>query len=115
VVIEFDSDPALPTPTAGMTFELANTMILSSVVSRTDGVALTRDAQGRGTATIEFEALQLRKGEYHIGAYLGSENAIHLYSEAPRICLLTVTDSRPEPGLVDLPHRWRVEPGHVND
>jgi lipopolysaccharide transport system ATP-binding protein len=115
VVIEFDSDPALPMPTAGMTFELANTMILSSVVSRTDGVALTRDAQGRGTATIEFDALQLRKGEYHIGAYLGSENAIHLYSEAPRICLLTVADSRPEPGLVDLPHRWRVEPGHVND
>lgn len=115
VVIEFDSDPAIPTPTAGMTFELANTMILSSVVSRTDGVALTRDAQGRGTATIEFEAPPLRKGEYHIGAYLGSENAIHLYSEAPRISLLTVTDSRPEPGLVDLPHHWRVEPGHAND
>jgi lipopolysaccharide transport system ATP-binding protein len=115
LVIEFDSDPAIPTPTAGMTFELPNTMILSSVVSRTDGVALTRDAQGRGTATIEFEALQLRKGEYHIGAYLGSENAIHLYSEAPRICVLTVTDSRPEPGLVDLPHCWRLEPGHVND
>lgn len=115
VVIEFDSDPAIPTPTAGMTFELPNTMILSSVVSRTDGVALTRDAQGRGTATIEFEAPPLRKGEYHIGAYLGSENAIHLYSEAPRICLLTVTDARPEPGLVELPHRWRVVPGHVND
>ena len=31
-----------PMPTAGMTFELANTMILSSVVSRTDKVMLER-------------------------------------------------------------------------
>ena len=112
VTIEFESDPELPTPTAGMTFELANTMILSSVVSRTDGVTLVRDAQGRGSATIEFEPLALRKGDYHIGAYLGNENAMHLYTEAPRIALLTVADTRPEPGLVDLPHTWRLEPGH---
>ena len=115
VTIEFDSDPDIPMPTAGMTFELANTMILSSVVSRTDGVMLVRDAQGRGTATIEFGPLALRKGDYYIGAYLGNENAIHLYSEAPRIALLSVSDSRPEPGLVDLPHGWRVEAGHAPD
>ncbi len=114
ITIEFDSDPDIPMPTAGMTFELANTMILSSVVSRTDGVALMRDAQGRGTATIEFGTLALRKGDYYIGAYLGNENAIHLYSEAPRIALLSVIDTRPEPGLVDLPHTWRVEAGHAD-
>jgi lipopolysaccharide transport system ATP-binding protein len=96
-----------------MTFELANTMILSSVVSRTDGVTLERDANGRGTATIVFDAPALRKGEYHIGAYLGSENALHFYTEAPRIALLTVTDPRPEPGFVDLPHRWECVPGHA--
>ncbi|MHB1121605.1 MAG: ABC transporter ATP-binding protein [Ramlibacter sp.] len=115
VAIEFDSDPEIPMPTAGMTFELANTMILSSVVSRTDQVMLERDAQGRGTATVEFGPLALRKGDYFIGAYLGNENAIHLYSEAPRIALLSVLDTRPEPGLVDLPHTWRVEPGHAED
>jgi lipopolysaccharide transport system ATP-binding protein len=113
LTIEFESDPALPTPTAGMTFELANTMILSSVVSRTDGVTLARDEQGRGTATIEFEPLALRKGDYHIGAYLGNETAMHLYTEAPRIALLSVLDTRPEPGLVDLPHSWRLSPGHA--
>jgi len=115
VTIEFDSDPALPPPTAGMTFELANTIILSSVVSRTDGVTLERDEHGRGTATIEFEALTLRKGDYHIGAYLGNESAVHLYTEAPRIALLSVADTRPEPGLVDLPHRWTVAAGHADD
>jgi len=112
MTIEFESDPALPAPTAGMTFELANTMILSTVVSLTDGVALMRDEQGRGTATIEFERPALRKGDYYIGAYLGNENAMHLYTEAPRIALLSVADTRPEPGLVDLPHSWTVAPGH---
>src|SRR6185295_13201846 len=97
LTIEFESDPALPTPTTGITFELANTMILSTVVSRTDGVTLARDGHGRGTATIEFEALPLRKGDYHIGAYLGDENAMHLYTQAPRIALLSVVDGRPEP------------------
>lgn len=115
VTIEFDSDPEVPMPTAGMTFELANTMILSSVVSRTDKVMLERDAQGRGTATIEFGPLALRKGDYYIGAYLGNENAIHLYSEAPRIALLSVADARPEPGLVDLPHQWRIQAGYCDD
>lgn len=115
VAIEFDSDPEVPMPTAGMTFELANTMILSSVVSRTDTVMLERDAQGRGTATIEFGPLPLRKGDYYIGAYLGNENAIHLYSEAPRIALLSVVDARPEPGLVDLPHQWRIESGYADE
>ena len=115
VTIEFDSDPEIPMPTAGMTFELANTMILSSVVSRTDKVMLERDAQGRGTATIEFGPLALRKGDYYIGAYLGNENAIHLYSEAPRIALLSVSDTRPETGLVDLPHQWRIGAGHADD
>jgi lipopolysaccharide transport system ATP-binding protein len=114
MTIEFESDPALPAPTAGMTFELANTMILSTVVSLTDGVTLIRDEQGRGTATIEFERLALRKGDYYIGAYLGNENAMHLYTEAPRIALLSVADTRPEPGLVDLPHRWTVAPGHAD-
>ena len=113
VAIEFDSDPALAPPTAGMTFELANTMILASVVSRTDGVTVERDEHGRGTAIIEFSALALRKGDYHIGAYLADEDALHLYTEAPRIAMLSVKDTRPEPGLVDLPHTWHMSAGHA--
>ena len=35
--------------------------------------------------------------------------------EAPRIAVLKVLDTRPEPGLVDLPHRWHVAPGHTRD
>jgi hypothetical protein len=40
---------------------------------------------------------------------------MHLYTEAPRIALLSVVETRPEPGLVDLPHSWQVAPGHPAD
>jgi lipopolysaccharide transport system ATP-binding protein len=111
VVIDFESDPDLPAPTAGMTFEVGSVMVLSTVVSLSDGVALQRDSSGRGRATIRFDKLPLRKGEYLISAYLGNENAIHLYSQAIRIASLRVHDARPEPGVVDLPHTWSVEAG----
>jgi lipopolysaccharide transport system ATP-binding protein len=109
--IEFESDPALAVPTAGMTFELGTLIIVSAVVSKTDGVQLARDANGRGRASIVFDGVPLRKGEYFINVYLGSEDAVHLYSEATRIAVLEVVDTRPEPGVVDVPHRW-VLPTH---
>jgi len=111
VVIDFESDPDLPAPTAGMTFEVGSVMVLSTVVSLSDGVALQRDANGRGRATIRFDKLPLRKGEYFISAYLGNENAIHLYSQAIRIASLRVHDARPEPGVVDFPRSWHFQAG----
>jgi lipopolysaccharide transport system ATP-binding protein len=115
VVIDFESDPDLPAPTAGMTFEVGSVMVLSTVVSLSDGVALQRDANGRGRATIRFDKLPLRKGEYFISAYLGNENAIHLYSQAIRIASLRVHDERPEPGVVDFPRSWHFQAGVPGD
>jgi lipopolysaccharide transport system ATP-binding protein len=115
VVIDFESDPDLPAPTAGMTFEVGSVMVLSTVVSLSDGVALQRDANGRGRATIRFDKLPLRKGEYFISAYLGNENAIHLYSQAIRIASLRVQDERPEPGVVDFPRSWHFQAGVPGD
>jgi lipopolysaccharide transport system ATP-binding protein len=114
VMIDFESDPDLPPPTAGMTFEVGSLLVLSCVVSKSDGVVLERDANGRGRATIHFDRLPLRKGEYFVSAYLGNENAMHIYSEAIRIAVLEVRDGRPEPGVVDLPHSWELVAGVVN-
>ena len=111
VVIHFESDPALPPPAAGVAFELGSVMIVSSISSKSDGVTLARDANGRGRACLEFDGLPLRTGEYLVGAYLGSEDAVHFYSEIPRLAVIEVRDARPEPGLVDLPHRWECLPG----
>lgn len=115
IMIEFESDPLLPPPTAGVTIDLPNNMALTCSVARTDGLVLDRDAQGRGVAIIDFPRIPLRKGNYHIGVYLGSENAIHIYDSALCIATLTVQDVLPEPGLVTLPHRWHSKPGlHVD-
>jgi lipopolysaccharide transport system ATP-binding protein len=112
IVIEFDSDPALPMPTAGVTIDLPNVTALTCSIARTDGVVLQRDAQGRGTARIDFPRIPLRKGRYHVGVYLGSENAVHVYDNALAIATLQVDDILPEPGLVTLPHHWHTQPGH---
>jgi len=111
IMIEFESDPLLPPPTAGVTIDLPNKMALTCSVARTDGLVLDRDAQGRGVAIIDFPRIPLRKGNYHIGVYLGSENAVHIYDSALCIATLTVQDVSPEPGLVTLPHRWHSKPG----
>jgi len=113
VDIEFESDPALPPPSAGITIDLPIGMALTCAVARTDGVVLERDSHGRGTACVEFPAIALRKGEYHVGVYLGHENAVHLYDSALQVATLRVEDRLPEPGLVHLPHRWLCHPGHV--
>ena len=113
VAIEFESDPALPTPAAGLTIEIGQVMVLTSVVSKTDGIVLERDANGRGRAVIRFDHLPLRKGEYVVSAYLGTPDALHFYSAATRVAILQVDDQRPEPGSVDLAHVWELSPGHA--
>lgn len=111
IEIEFESDPALPAPTAGITIDLPNNMALTCAVARSDGHVLERDQYGRGIATIEYPRIPLRKGEYHVGVYLGSENAIHIYDSALSIAYLSVSDLMPEPGFVTLPHHWHSRPG----
>ncbi len=111
IVIEFDSDPALPAPTGGITIDLANKMALTCAVARTDGIVFERDAQGRGWASIDFPRIALRKGEYSVGVYLAHENAVHVYDSALAVAILKVNDVLPEPGLVTLPHHWHSKPG----
>lgn len=111
IEIEFESDPALPSPTAGITIDLPNNMALTCAVARSDGHVLERDQYGRGVAIIEYPRIPLRKGEYHVGVYLGSENAIHIYDSALSIAYLSVSDLLPEPGFVTLPHHWYSRAG----
>lgn len=112
VAIEFESDPALAPPAAGISIEVGTALFLSTVSSKSDGIVLDRDANGRGRVTMRFDNLPLRKGEYLIGAYLGTGDGLHFYSAAQGVAVLTVTDARPEPGAVDLPHTWEMARGH---
>ncbi len=111
--LQFESDPSLPPPVLGVTLDHGVLIAVTCAVSRSDGVAIERDALGRGEATLTFPDLALRKGEYQVGVYLGCENALHIYDSVTAFATVTVEDPLPEPGLVSLPHTWRSLPGNT--
>lgn len=110
--LQFESDPNLPTPTIGITIDYGTLMTVTCVVSRSDNVLIERNEDGKGEVVISFPALVLRKGEYHIAAYLGCEDAVHIYDSAQIVATLHINDPLPEPGLVDLTHHWQCSAGH---
>ena len=106
--LQFESDPALPAPTVGITINYGTLMTVSSVLSRSENVLIERNEYGGGEVTIDFPALPLRKGEYHVAVYLSSEDAIHIYDSAQTAATLQIEDTLPEPGLVKIMHRWHT-------
>ncbi len=109
--LQFESDPQLPAPTAGVTIRQNPLIDVTCAVSLSDNVCIERDAQGCGEVQIEFPRLPLRKGEYLIYVHLGCENAVYLY-ETVLAATLTINDPLPEPGLVNLNHFWQAQAGH---
>ncbi|MGZ5031233.1 MAG: Wzt carbohydrate-binding domain-containing protein, partial [Methylobacter sp.] len=107
--LQFESDPTLPAPTVGITLNYGTLMTVTSVLSHSENVLIERNEQGRGEVTVDFPALPLRKGEFHVAVYLCSEDALHIYDSAPNVATLHIKDSLPEPGLVKLKHRWHTQ------
>lgn len=110
--LQFESDPQLPAPAVGATIDYGTLMTVTCVVSHSENVLIERNEYGRGEVTIDFPALPLRKGEYHVSVYLGSEDAVHIYDKVQVAATLYIEDPLPEPGLVNLVHRWHTSAGH---
>ncbi len=108
--LQFESDPQLPAPTVGVTINYGTLMTVTCVVSRSENVLIERNEHGRGEVTIDFPALPLRKGEYLVAVYLGSEDAVHIYDSVQAAATLHIEDPRPEPGLVNLIHHGIRQP-----
>ena len=79
VEIDFESDPALPAPTAAVVLSSESGRILATQFSLGSGRPLTRDRQGRATAVFECDHLPFNKGRYRVGAYILCERGIHVY------------------------------------
>jgi len=105
--VQFESDPALPCPTLATGFALPDGQIFTSAYTLFDGIAIKRDAQGRGQATVVFEKLPLMKGRFSIGAYLFDERALHVYDVVLQAATVVVTQPGVHQGFVQLPHRWK--------
>ena len=107
ITVQFESDPALPCPTFATGFALPDGQIFTSAYTLFDGLAIERDAQGRGQATVVFEKLPLMKGRFSIGAYLFDERALHVYDVVLQAATVVVTQPGVHQGFVQLPHRWK--------
>jgi lipopolysaccharide transport system ATP-binding protein len=111
IAVGFASDPALPSPVVAVTVHSPDGRTITSSSTQADGLELTRDATGRGTATIEFPKIPLLKGEYYIGVYLLSEDGIHVYDSAANFATLHFSQKTLEQGVVSLVHGWHSAAG----
>ena len=107
ITVKFESDPTQPCPTFATGFALPDGQIFTSAYTLFDGVALVRDAQGRGQATVVFEKLPLMKGRFSVGVYLFDERALHVYDVVLQAATVIVTQPGVHQGFVQLPHRWQ--------
>ncbi len=107
ITVKFESDPAQPCPTFATGFALPDGQIFTSAYTLFDGVAIERDAHGRGQATVVFEKLPLMKGRFSVGAYLFDERALHVYDVVLQAATVVVTQPGVHQGFVQLPHRWQ--------
>jgi lipopolysaccharide transport system ATP-binding protein len=107
ITVKFESDPAQACPTFATGFALPDGQIFTSAYTLFDGVAIQRDAQGCGQATVVFEKLPLMKGRFSVGAYLFDERALHVYDVVLQAATVVVTQPGVHQGFVQLPHRWQ--------
>ena len=107
ITVKFESDPSLPCPTFAAGFALPDGQIFSSAYTLFDGIAIERDAQGCGQATVVFNKLPLMKGRFSVGAYLFDERALHVYDVVLQAATLNVVQSGVHQGFVQLPHIWK--------
>jgi lipopolysaccharide transport system ATP-binding protein len=111
IAVGFASDPAMPSPVVAVTVHSPDGRTITSSSTQADGLVLVRDHSGRGTATLEFPKIPLLKGEYFIGAYLLSEDGIHVYDGAANVATLHFSQKTLEQGVVSLPRGWRSQAG----
>lgn len=106
ITISFASDPALPCPSVAMTIIHASGVLVTSAGNVNDGIMLSRDTQGNGSATLHLPQLRLLHGDYSVGVLLICERGLHPYEMVDRAVTLRVVQSGLEQGLVSLPHQW---------
>jgi lipopolysaccharide transport system ATP-binding protein len=111
ITVDFASDSALPAPVVAVTIHAPDGRTIASSSTQSDGIEVVRDVLGRGAATLEFPNIPLLKGEYYVGAYLLSENGIHVYDAAANVATLHFTQDTLEQGVVSLPHVWNTAVG----
>jgi lipopolysaccharide transport system ATP-binding protein len=114
VAIGFESDPALPPPSVGLTITGSNGWAVTSASTSNDSLALDRRSDGSGEVNVVFPRFPLLKGVYWVNVFLLCEQGIHLYDRLEHAAELQVVQDGLEQGVVSLPRRWSVNGGPVS-
>ena len=77
--VQFASDPLLPSPTAALVISSESGRILATHIGATQGLAMQRNDQGEGVASVQVNNIPFIKGRYRVGAYLMCEKGVHVY------------------------------------
>jgi lipopolysaccharide transport system ATP-binding protein len=77
--VKFASDPLLPSPTAALVISSDSGRILATHIGAAQGLAMQRNEQGAGVATVQVNNLPFSKGRFRVGAYLMCEKGVHVY------------------------------------
>ncbi|MCB1985430.1 MAG: ABC transporter ATP-binding protein [Burkholderiales bacterium] len=107
VVVQFEFDPELPTPSLVITFSTMDGLGISSTSSYHDNIDLTHYFNENKKIEVIFPSIPLLKGNYTLSVYLGCENAIHCYDSALNVIELKIEQESTEQGFVMLPHYWK--------
>jgi lipopolysaccharide transport system ATP-binding protein len=107
VHIQFFAGQSLPTPNVGVVIDDANGRNITSCSNYYDGVALSRDSQGRGFTKVVFPRVNLLKGHFVVKVFLLCENAILIYDSAI-VAEFDVIQDGLEVGIVALEREWIV-------
>lgn len=108
VAVGFVSDPHIPCPTVGITIHAMDGKVLTSAGTFEDGIVLSRQASGKGSAVLVIERLPLLKGEYTISAFLLCERGIHLYDSTLNTATIRIEQPGRLQGYFALAHQWKV-------
>jgi ABC-type polysaccharide/polyol phosphate transport system ATPase subunit len=80
-----------------------------AVGTHADGVA-PFSGQSEYDLVVQLHEVPLQRGDYDVIAYVGDENAITAFDRRDLRPAFTVSGDRFEIGLIDVKHRWQLEP-----
>ncbi len=100
-------NPAQPIHVLVGVHRLADELQCFTVATRDDGL---RPFSGSSEydITVELEDVPLLRGDYSIIAFVGDENAIHVFDRRDLRPAFSITGDRYQVGLMSVPHRWHT-------
>lgn len=112
IFIDFLFDPKISVPNLGIVLCDKHDVIVTSVGTHIDGIALVVSECGRGSCVVCFPKIPLLKGEYFLHVYLLCDRGVHVYDSVCGVAKLNISQNNLTQGVVSIPRTWEVLAGN---